>query len=255
MSTSWSPAAGTTYLTESGPTPAAEAVGDRGQAARRLARDRHQVRLPHARGLCHGRPRGADALVAHQLLRDARRQRRAAAHRRHVLRDGQGARRVLAARSPGPRRRDAVGEHDRGRPGRARALRRPLRRTQRPGRPRCSGARPRPARPPTSSPACRSWTAPGRSPTARGSATPTRNGPASSARATCPRRSAATGWSTPTTATGCRTRSSRSRGTPGSSAASGASGRCAPGWSTATSSTGSPAPTGSPRTARSPSAR
>jgi len=58
--------------------------------------------------------------------------------------------------------------------------------------------------------------------------------PGSSARATCRPRSARTGWSTPTTATGCRTRSRSWRASHASSAARSASGPCAPGWSPAT---------------------
>ena len=85
-------------------------------------------------------PGHVDELDADQLLRDPRRQRRAAAHDRHLPRHGQGHRRPRPARAPGQGRRHAVGEHHRRRPRRRRAVRRPLGRTQRPQRPRRSSA-------------------------------------------------------------------------------------------------------------------
>ena len=97
-----------------------------GQAPQRLDRHRHRGPLPHAAGLRLGRSRAADAVEPGQLLGDPRRQRRAAAHDRHLPRHGQGDRRARPAPPSGRRRRHAVGQHHRGRPQGQRPVRRPL---------------------------------------------------------------------------------------------------------------------------------
>ena len=95
-----------------------------------------------------------------QLLRDPRRQRRAAAHDRHVPRHGQGHQRPRPARAPGQGRRHAVGEHHRRRPQRQRAVRRPLGRAQRLQRPRPEVHDARSAGCSSRSPGCPASTAP-----------------------------------------------------------------------------------------------
>ena len=184
-----------------------------------------------------------------ELLRAARRQRRAPAHRSTPSSTWARRKNVkdLLARQD-KAGRHAVGEHHRRGPLRRRRLRRPLGRAERaelttgrsecchPGRPGAlpAGRAARPRRHPRASRDCAWRHRRGRQ-------------PARHLRAEEPARwpTAGTGSPTPTTATGCPTRSSGSRASPGSSAARSASARCAPGWSTATSWTGSPAPTGS----------
>ena len=97
------PGAPTTYLTEAGPRTCGVARCRSRPRGGRPAAHGHRGRLPHRPGLRAPRPGRADAVVAGELLRDPRRQRRAPAHDRHVPRDGEGAQRPAAARSRGPR--------------------------------------------------------------------------------------------------------------------------------------------------------
>ena len=102
--------------------------------------------------------------------------------------------------------RHPVGQHDGRRPQAATRCTPTLRRARTCPTRWSRSARRRSAARCSSSPACPRSTAPAPRATAPGATTPTRRGPASSARRTCPTRSAATGSSTPTTATGCPTR-------------------------------------------------